>query len=115
MTRRLTAALLLAVALVWLTATHPASAADPTIVSLEVDAPDRLTVGDHFRYIIRVEADRGSTIALAPNGLPNLFELTDRIEVKSGAKGERIELTMTLPVAAFAPGDLAVPPLKLRI
>ena len=93
----------------------PAAAADPVVTDLEVDAPDQLTVGDRFRYVITVEADAGTTVLVAPAGLPEVLSQARRIETASrGLGGGRVELTVTLEVAPFLPGALDLPPIVLR-
>lgn len=91
-----------------------ASAADPVVTDFRVDAPQRVTVGDHLRYVITVEADRGTNVTLAPGGLPDELALTQSPKSSTRSKGERVEITLTLEVAPFVAGDLTVPPLKLR-
>jgi hypothetical protein len=92
-----------------------ASAADPVVTDLEVDASEQLTVGDRFRYVIRVEVDNGTTITVAPAGLPEVLSQTRRIETQTRSLGAgRSELTVALEVAAFLPGPLDLPPIKLR-
>jgi hypothetical protein len=94
---------------------HPALAADPVVTSMEVQLPDRLTVGDPFRYEIKAEVDPGSSISVAPAGLPDYLRQTGRIEARSRSlPNGRAELTVTLTVAAFVTGQLEVPPIKLR-
>jgi hypothetical protein len=94
---------------------HQTEAADPVVTDLEVEAPEQLTVGDRFRYVITIEADSGTTVAVAPAGLPEVLSQTRRVETESrGLGGGRSELAVTLEVAAFLPGPLDLPPIKLR-
>jgi hypothetical protein len=93
----------------------PAAAAEPVITGFEVETPDRLTVGDRFRYVITVEVDAGSTVSVAPAGLPGLLSQADRIATRTRTLADgRSELTLTLEVAAFAPGAHELPALTLR-
>ncbi|HLF79237.1 MAG TPA: hypothetical protein VJB57_17285 [Dehalococcoidia bacterium] len=93
----------------------PAFAADPVVTDLRVDAGADLTVGDHFRYVIKVEVDRGTDIFLAAGGLPDPLELTKTPSARTrSVGGGRVEITLTIEVAAFEPGDLSIPPLTLR-
>jgi hypothetical protein len=91
------------------------SAADPVVTEMKVDRPDRLTVGDRFRYVIKVEADRGASVFLAPGGLPDVLALSRTPSTTTRAlRDDRVEITLTIDVAAFVPGNLTVPPLRLR-
>jgi hypothetical protein len=93
----------------------PAYAAEPIISSIEVEAPERLTVGDRVRFVIKVEADQGTTVALAPGGLHNVMAQTGRLEARSrNLDGDRVEITLTFEAAPFAPGDIQLPPIGLR-
>ena len=109
-------ALLLALAAAARLPASPAWAADPAIGDFEVVAPAGLTVGDHFRYLIKLEVDAGSTVTLAPGGLSPALSQTRRIQSTSRSLGNgRAELSLTLEVAAFIPGPLDLPPIKLRV
>jgi hypothetical protein len=91
-----------------------AAAADPVVIDQRIEGARDLTVGDRFRYVIKIEADRGTTVSLAPGGLPQALALAKSPEVRSRSiAGGRIELTMTLEVAAFVPGELELPPVRL--
>jgi hypothetical protein len=86
----------------------------PTVTSFTVDAPDRLTVGDHFRVSITVEADSGTRVRLAPGGLPPEVSLAETPSVSSRAKGGgRTEVRLDLVLAAFVVGDYQMPGLTL--
>jgi hypothetical protein len=96
----------------------PVLAAAPVFESVEVVQPRSLTVGDHLQYVIKVEADRGSTLSVAPGGLPAYLTSTQmpRFESAAGVRGNgRIDLTMTLELAVFQTGDLQVPPIKVNV
>ncbi len=93
----------------------PAYAADPVVTGVEVQLPDKLTVGDRLRYVITTEVDAGSTVAVAPAGLPESLRQTERLQTKTKSlPNGRSEVTVTLEVAAFVPGQIEVPPIKLR-
>jgi len=93
-----------------------ATAAEPLVVDLRIEAPDRVTVGDRVRYVIEVEADAGTTVFLAPGALPDALSLakTPTMTSRAAATEGRIVVTLTLEVAPFAAGELIVPPLRLR-
>ncbi len=93
-----------------------AMAAEPVVTDLRIEAPDRVTVGDRVRYVIEVEADAGTTVFLAPRALPDALSLakTPTMTSRPAATEGRIVVTLALEVAPFAPGELIVPPLRLR-
>lgn len=88
--------------------------AEPEVTGLEVKAPDRVTVGDRFHYVVTLEAENGTEIGLAPGSLPPEFQLVTTPKTSSKSIGDgRSRLTFDMEIAAFAPGDLAIPPLEL--
>ena len=92
----------------------PSASAEPSVILFEVNAPSRLTVGDHFQYIITLEAEAGTEITLAPGALPAELSLITAPEMASQPAGEgRSAITIKLEVAAFAPGQIEVTPLRL--
>ena len=92
-----------------------ASAGEPIVTDLRTRSPEHLTVGDHLLYLIKLEADEGTQVSLAPGALPDGLVLTKTPETKTRSLGEgRIEVTLTLEVAPFLPGAIDVPPLRLR-
>jgi hypothetical protein len=96
---------------------HPnaAYAADPVVTGIEVQAPEHVTIGDRFRFVIRLEADRGTVVSLAPGGLPEALSRTSDIETQTrNLSSGRQELTVSFEAAAFVVGDLQLPPLLLR-
>jgi hypothetical protein len=85
------------------------------VSDLKLEAGDKLTVGDRFRYLIKVEADQGTNVFLAPGGLPAPLELTKT--PSSGTRnigGGRVEVVLDIEVAAFVPGQLDLEPIALR-
>lgn len=95
-----------------------ASAADPVMHSLETKAPSQLTVGGRVTYVVHVEADRGSKLALAPDALPAYMAVAAPTQLTTGDSGrgkDRVELTLTIEAAVFLTGNLSVPPLKVRL
>ena len=91
------------------------AAADPIVTDLRIDAPERLTVGDHLRYVIKVEADEGTQVTLAPGALPEELVLTKAPATSTRRlAGGRVEITLTAEVAPFVIGQLDVGPLRLR-
>ncbi len=112
--RALIASLLLALVGIF-AATAPALAADPVIVGVDVFLPDRITVGDRVTYTITLEADPGVEFSLVQSSLPAVLEMVDLplITTQPIADG-RVRTTMTFLLAAFAPGEIDVPPLTLR-
>jgi hypothetical protein len=92
-----------------------AIAAEPMLLDQKIEAPDHLTVGDHFHYIIKVEADAGTNVFLAPGGLPDVLELakTPTSTTRAISNG-RIEITINLDLAAFVPGPLNIDAVQLR-
>jgi len=96
-------------------ATAPVSAEEPVIQGVDVFLPDRVTVGDQVRYVITIESDPGLEFSLVPSSLPAFIEVVGAAEVTSRPiGGGRVEITMSLLLAAFVPGELEVPPLVLR-
>ena len=92
-----------------------ARADSPVITDFRVDAPDRMTVGDRVRYQVKLEADEGTRVALAPGSLPNELSLVEGPQVSTSDKGGgRIEVDFSATMAVFAIGDIELPPLKLR-
>jgi hypothetical protein len=92
-----------------------ASADAPVVTSENIEAPEHLTVGDHFRYVIKIEADAGTEVALAPGTIPDELALTELPAIKTRSRGDgAAEITVTLELAAFLPGDLVLPPLRLE-
>jgi BatD DUF11 like domain len=93
----------------------PVAAADPAVVDMQVTLPDRLTVGDRLTYVITIEADPGVDFSLVEASLPPVVEVIGTPTTTSHPiDGGRVEITMTFQLAAFAPGNITVPPLTLR-
>jgi hypothetical protein len=92
-----------------------ASAADPELVDVQVDAPDRVTVGDRVSVQIKVEADRGTNVALVQGSLPAEVEIATQPRTTSRTiDGGRVEVTIAFELAPFVPGELMLPPMVLR-
>ena len=108
-------ALLAALVLTGLSLGTPSvSAAEPILVDQRIEGADDLTVGDRFRYVIKIDADTGATVTLAPGGLSPELALAEQPSIQTRSKGQgRIEITMTLVVAAFFPGPIELNPVKL--
>src|SRR5688500_13451038 len=83
--------------------------ADPVVEDQRVEAPDRLTVGDRLRVIVKLTAEPGTTVTLAPGSLADPFVLTKQPSTNTNGR----EVTLTLDMAVFATGDLQVPSLRL--
>jgi hypothetical protein len=83
--------------------------ADPAVEDQRVEAPDRMTVGDRLRVVVKLNAEPGTTVTLAPGSLTDPFVLTK--QPSSTANGR--EVTLTLDMAVFATGDLQLPSLRL--
>ena len=85
------------------------ASADPVVEEQKLEAPDRLTVGDRLRVVIKLTADLGTTVTLAPGSLADPFVLTKQPSSKADGR----EITLTLDMAVFATGDLQLPSLRL--
>jgi hypothetical protein len=83
--------------------------ADPAVTDQRIEAPDRLTVGDRIRVVIKLNAEPGTDVTLAPGSLNDPFVLTQ--QPASSANGR--DVTLTLDLAVFATGDLQLPSLRL--
>jgi hypothetical protein len=91
-----------------------ANADAPRVTDLRLQAPADLTVGDRFTYLVVVEADRGTSVDLAANGVPPELSVTRPPEVRTRPLSNgRIEHRLTIEVAAFVPGEFTVDPLML--
>ncbi len=108
------ATLLALAALIAVFVLSPAALAEPAVVGFEVQAPADLTVGDRFHYLITVEAETGTEITLAPGALPAELSLIVLPEVSSRpASAGRSVFSIALEVAAFVPGRVEIPALRL--
>jgi hypothetical protein len=106
---------ILAAVLGLLTLVAQASAADPELVDVQIDAPDRVTVGDRVPVQIKVEADRGTNLALVQGSLPPEVEVTAQPRTTSRSiDGGRVEVTIAFELAPFVPGEVMLPPMVLR-
>lgn len=83
--------------------------ADPAVEDQRIEAPDRMTVGDRLRVVIKLNAEPGTTVTLAPGSLADPFVLTKQPATSVNGR----ELTLTLDMAVFATGDLQLPSLRL--
>ena len=83
--------------------------ADPAVEDQRVEAPDRMTVGDRFRVVIKLNAEPGTMVMLAPGSLADPFVLTKQPSTSANGR----EVTLTLDIAVFATGDLELPSLRL--
>ena len=79
--------------------------ADPVVEDQKVEAPDRLTVGDRLRVVVKLTAEPGTTVTLAPGSLADPFVLTRQPSTSTNGR----EVTLTLDMAVFATGDLQLP------
>jgi hypothetical protein len=99
---------------VLLAASPEALAAEPILIDQRIEGADDLTVGDRFRYVVRVEAGQGTTVTLAPGGLPPELSLSSRPAIRTTTIGEgRVRIEIAFDVAAFVPGELNLSPLRL--
>jgi hypothetical protein len=98
-----------------LVAATPVAAEPPSVVDMQVNLPDRLTVGDRFTYVFTIQADAGVDFTLVESSLPSVLEVvgTPKTTSRPIADG-RVEIVMTIQMAAFAPGTIVVPPMTLR-
>jgi hypothetical protein len=81
---------------------------------VEVQAPDRVTVGDRFHFVITLQAETGTKIGLAPGALPGEFQLISPATTTSRSTGNgQSEITFDMEIAAFFPGEGVIPPLVL--
>jgi hypothetical protein len=83
--------------------------ADPAVEDQKIEAPDRMTVGDHIRVVVKLNAEPGTTVTLAPGSLADPFVLTKQPSTSVNGR----EVTLTLDMAVFATGDLQLPSLRL--
>jgi hypothetical protein len=87
---------------------------EPRVIGVEVQAPDEVTVGDHFHYIVTLEGESGTELGIDPGALPLEFQLTDPPVLTTMSLGNgRTQLKLDLEVAAFAPGPLVIPPFAI--
>jgi hypothetical protein len=88
--------------------------AEPSVEGVQIDAPADLTIGDRFHYVVTLEAETGTKVGLAPGTLPPVFEQIGQPKTSSKSIGNgRSQITLDVEVAAFFPGDLAIPALEL--
>lgn len=87
----------------------------PLLTGVRIEQPDQITVGDRIRYIFTLDTQAGTQIALATDALPPFISLARTPDLSARSTGgDRVELTLTVELAPFAPGTLDVPPFKLR-
>ncbi len=93
-----------------------AARADAPVVSeYSVRPPQRLTVGDRVRVSIVVEADSGTTVQIAPGGIPQDLALAESARFSTRDRGGgRVDIHVDLVLAPFVLGDYQMPPIKLR-
>jgi hypothetical protein len=91
-----------------------AYAAEPEIVDVQIDAPEHLTVGHRVPVQIKVEADRGTNVALVQGSLPPEVDATQARTTSRPIEGGRVEVTIAFELAAFVPGEVMLPPMVLR-
>ncbi len=112
--RALVAALLFAVVGAFY-ATTPAAAEDPVLVDMEVLLADRTTVGDCVSYIVEIESEPGVQFSVVQASLPVIVDLVDLPVSTTRPVGDgRVLIRLTFQLAAFAPGEIEVPPITLR-
>lgn len=91
------------------------ASADAEVIELRIRSPEHVTVGDRLLFIIKVEAEEGTQVSLAPGALPEELALTKTPETTTRSLGGgRIEVTLSAEVAPFAVGRLEIEPLRLR-
>jgi hypothetical protein len=111
--RALLAAILLAL-VATSTFVPSASAEEPVIVDMKVNLPDRITVGDRITYVVTLDADAGTRLGLVQSSLPPIVEVVDSPVTTVRGTGARVRVTLTFVIAAFAPGEIEIPPITLR-
>jgi len=110
--RRTLAVLLLVALIAYLFV--PTARSEPVVSGMQVQAPDRVTVGDRFHVIVTLDAIAGTKVGLAPGALPIEFELTSTPKTTSRSISDgRSQVTLDMEVAAFVTGQGAIPPLVL--
>jgi hypothetical protein len=112
--RALLASALLALAGL-LMAAMPAAAEEPVVRRVDVQPPAHMTVGDRATYVITIESDPGLEFSLIQSSLPGYLEVVGPpVVMTQPAEDGRVLVTLTFELAAFAPGQLEVPPMTLR-
>lgn len=102
------------VAVIALILAAPPVAAEPRVIEASLEAPDDLTVGDRFHYVIKIEATKDTEVGVAAGALPAELELTGTPSAKTRSLGGgRVEITLDLEIAAFVPGELVIPPVVI--
>src|SRR5690606_27342973 len=98
----------------WLVLASPA-AADPELVEFHIDAPDRLTVGDRYRYVVTLEGPAGTEAGLAPGSLPPELALISQPTPQRSDLGDgRERIVLEIEVAVFQTGAVEVPALSIE-
>lgn len=98
----------------WLALSAGSAAAEPAVTGVDVQAPANLTVGDHFHYIVRLEAEEGSTLTILPGSLPMAFNVVNTPAAQTTPLGNgRMAVVFDLQIAAFIPGEVAIPPIAI--
>jgi hypothetical protein len=107
------AILIAALAMVW--SAGSVRAEDPSVVDLQIEQADELTVGDQVSYTLVLEVDEGARVALAPSAFPAEVELVaPPVETRRELDSGREEVTLKFKVAPFVTGQVEVPTLTVR-
>lgn len=108
---RAATSLAVVLSLLALAAARPA-AAEPQVTGARVVAPDRVTAGDRFHFVITFQAETGTRVALAPGALPLEYGLVSQPQVTTRSLGGgQSEITLDIEMAAFFAGPAYIPPL----
>jgi hypothetical protein len=106
--------------------TPDTAAAAPTLAASAGVAPDTVTVGDHFRVLLRVQAPAGATVAFPDFSLVEPVEAIDSVRVRRDSLGAWIatyrlvawttsdSLVAAMPIRVRSP-DAAVQDLRVRV
>ena len=93
-------------------ATVPGDSAGPTLTASAGIAPDTVTVGDHFRVLLRVQAPVGAVVEFPDFNLVEPVEATDSVRVRSDSSGG---WTATYPLVAWTVSDSLVATFPFRV
>lgn len=75
-------------------------------------APDTVTVGDHFRVLVRVQAPEGASVVFPPFNLVEPVEAADSVRIRRDSTGA---WTATYTLAAWITSDSLVAAIPFRV
>ena len=92
-----------------------AAGATPSLISVTVDGPESITVGDHLDYRVEIAHDPGTQLVFPSGAQLGDLDIVGGGDTSTVLEGDRLVTTLTYELAAFQTGELFAGPLPVTV